>query len=193
MQTSLIDKLGLEQGRYILLVSRLVPEKRHHDLIDAFLKSEIKNWKLVLVGSSDHPDSYSQSVLEKAKNTSGVITPGFLKGRDLNEIYSHAGLFVLPSSHEGLPIALLEALSFGLPTLASDIPSNKEVDIQNGSFFELGNIEALSKLIIEFTKRPLTSEQRNLTQEFVRRNYDWQKISIKTLKVYINTLGKNHD
>lgn len=185
-----LEKFGLNRGRYVLLVSRLVREKRHLDLIAAFKQANVPDWKLVLVGGADHPDTYQREVMKKASE-SGVVMTGFQRGLALQELYAHAGLFVLPSSHEGLPIALLEALSYGLPVLASDIPANLEVCLPTEQYFPLGNIEALADRIILFSRESLTLAARENIRVWVTRRYDWREITEKTLELYINCLGGN--
>jgi glycosyltransferase involved in cell wall biosynthesis len=185
-----LEKFGLNRGRYVLLVSRLVQEKRHLDLIAAFKRAGLSDWKLVIVGGADHPDAYQREVLEKAAEAGAVMT-GFQGGLALQELYAHAGLFVLPSSHEGLPIALLEALSYGLPVLASDIPANLEVCLPREQYFSLGDIEALADRIILFSRERLTMAARESIREWVAQRYDWQDIAEKTLRLYVNCLGEN--
>ncbi|MES1256178.1 MAG: glycosyltransferase family 4 protein, partial [Acidobacteriota bacterium] len=99
-----LQRFGLTSGRYVLLVSRLVREKRHLDLIEAFRRANLVDWQLVIVGAADHADAYAQEVVSAAARTERVVTTGFQSGAALHELYSNAGLFVLPSSHEGLPI-----------------------------------------------------------------------------------------
>jgi glycosyltransferase involved in cell wall biosynthesis len=185
-----LEKFGLNPGRYVLLVSRLVQEKRHLDLISAFKRANLPDWKLVIVGDSDHPDTYQREVLEKAAEAGAVMT-GFQYGLALQELYAHAGLFVLPSSHEGLPIALLEALSYGLPTLASDIPANLEVCLPTGHYFPLGSIEVLADQIRHESLESLTFVERESIRAWVTQHYDWQDIADKTLGLYISCLGVN--
>jgi len=175
---------GLTPGRYILLVSRLVPEKRHLDLIAAFTASRLPGWKLAIVGASDHPDAYVQEVLNKAKVTSDVVCTGLQTGEALRELYAHAGLFVLPSSHEGLPIAMLEALSFGLPVVASDIPANLEVGLPAENYFPLGDVQALAARIRHFTSTPISDAAREACRAWVVSKYDWRDIALKTVAVY---------
>ena len=107
-------ELGIEQGKYIFAMCRFVPEKNLHHLIEAFSRTEHRECKLVIAGDSDFEDDYSAS-LKKYAREQGVVLPGFIKGRKLHALLSHARCFVLPSSHEGLPIALLEAMSYRHP------------------------------------------------------------------------------
>lgn len=183
-----LDRFGLTPGRYVLLVSRLVPEKRHLDLIDAFRAAELPGWTLAIVGAADHPDAYTRQVLEVVAATPGVVCTGFQSGLPLRELYGHAGLFVLPSSHEGLPIALLEALSYGLPVLASDIPANVEVGLPATHHFPLGDVAALAARLRAFAARPLTAEDREARRRWVVERYDWREIARRTLEVYRSVL-----
>ncbi|MGZ5017285.1 MAG: glycosyltransferase family 4 protein [Methylobacter sp.] len=178
-----LEKFGLKRGRYVLLVSRLVQEKRHLDLIEAFKRASLLDWKLVIVGDADHPDAYQREVLEKVAEAGAVMT-GFQNGLALQELYAHAGLFVLPSSHEGLPIALLEALSYGLPVLASDIPANLEVSLPAEQYFPLGDVGALADRIRLLSRQSLTMAARESLRLWVTQHYDWQDIAEKTLRLY---------
>lgn len=183
-----LDAFGLEPGRYVVLVSRLVPEKRHLDLIEAFRQAALPCWKLAIVGASDHPDAYVQSVLDEAKATPGVVCTGFQSGAKLAELFGQAGMFVLPSSHEGLPIAMLEALSYGLPVVASDIPANLEVGLPPEHYFPLGDVAALAQRLRECAARPLTTGDREARRLWVGERYDWRAIARQTLDVYLAVL-----
>jgi len=187
-----LQQFGLNRGRYVLLVSRLVPEKRHLDLIAAFKRANLSDWKLVLVGGADHPDAYQREVMEKAAEA-GVVMTGFQRGLVLQELYAHAGLFVLPSSHEGLPIALLEALSYGLSVLASDIPANLEVGLPAEHYFPLGNIEVLADRIRLLSRESMTLEARENVRAWVSQRYDWHEIAEKTLRLYVSCVGGNQE
>lgn len=184
------ELFGLTSGKYVLLVGRLVPEKRHLDLIHAFAKASLKGWKLALVGASDHPDDYMTSVLNAAAATPGVICTGFQSGLALRELYAHAGLFVLPSSHEGLPIVLLEALSYGLPALASDIPANLEVRNPGISFFPLGNVDKLAQALSERATPARDAIQADAIQRHVTDNYRWNAIAHATRIVYAQVIER---
>jgi len=175
---------GFEPGKYVLLVSRLVPEKRHLDLIEAFQLAALPGWKLAIVGASDHPDACVRKVLDLAATAPGVVCTGLQTGLALRELYTHAGIFVLPSSHEGLPIAMLEALSYGLPVVASDIPANLEVGLPAEHYFPLGDVPALAAHLKDFAAQPLTVEERESRRAWVSGRFDWKDIARRTLKVY---------
>lgn len=179
-----LTAFGLERGRYVLLVSRLVQEKRHLDLIEAFSQAALSGWKLVLVGASDHPDAYVRAVQAAAERHPQVVMTGFQTGLALRELYTHAGLFVLPSSHEGLPIAMLEALSYGLPVIASDIPANLEVGLAQECYFPLGNVSALTGCISQHAANTLEPDERARLRCWVSEKYNWHNIAQKTLDVY---------
>lgn len=189
--TDSLQPFDLQQGKYILLVSRLVAEKRHLDLIEAFrLASLPDEWKLVIVGASDHPNAYTQSVLAAIEKTPNVLCTGFQSGLALSELYAHAHVFVLPSSHEGMPIAMLEALSYGLPVIASDISANLEIELPEEHYFPMGDVKALSEKLRDFTSRLLTNEQRETRRTWVAERYDWLDIAQQTLAVYQEILAR---
>lgn len=174
----------LRKQKYILAIGRFVPEKGFDYLIDAFNHDSYKQWKLVIVGDADHEDKYSRALKAKAGRNKNIILTGFLTGLPLREIYSHAGLFVIPSYHEGLPIVLLEAMSFGLSCIASDIPANKNVGLSSNRFFKTGDNEALTLKIKEFIGISWGEEDRKRQIAFIGEQYDWKKIADETLKIY---------
>jgi glycosyltransferase involved in cell wall biosynthesis len=173
---------GLEPGRYFLQVSRLVPEKRQLDLIRAYSSAAIPGWKLALVGAL-HADDYSRAV-EVAAARAGVVLTGYLNGVPLEQLYAHAGAFVLPSSHEGLPIAMLEALGYGLPILASAIPANLEVGLNPSSYYPLGDIAALADALREVARTRISNPARTALRQSALLAYDWDRIAKQTLTVY---------
>jgi glycosyltransferase involved in cell wall biosynthesis len=181
-ETSELDRLGLQRGKYFLQVSRLVPEKRQLDLIEAFGLARPPGWKLVIVGGGG--GEYDKAVKDLAAKTPGVVLAGFKRGAALGQFYTHAGAFVLPSSHEGLPIAVLEALTFGLPVLASDIAANLEVGLPASSYFPMGDTAALAERLSALAQlRPdeAASEGR---KRWVHERYDWGRIAQQTREVY---------
>ncbi len=188
--TVALSVFGLSPEKYVLNVSRLVPEKRHLDLIHAFVMAELPEWKLVIVGDSKSPDEYVSSVLDAIMDNPNIISTGFQSGSSLQELYANAGLFVLPSSHEGLPIALLEALSYGLTVIASDIPANLEIGLPEHNYFRLGDIKMLSQRLGEFSCLKPTADVRDDLRNRVSQQYDWGEIARNTLQVYLSVLNK---
>jgi glycosyltransferase involved in cell wall biosynthesis len=179
-----LKQFGLEKGRYILSTGRLVPEKGFHHLIDAFNTLSFKNWKLAIAGRTHVEDRYSIELQEKGRKNPNVVFTGFLTGKPLHELYTHAGLFVLPSSYEGLPFTLLEAMSYGLSCIASNIPGNRNVELDEDRYFEPGNVEQITSKIIQFARNPLSSDEREKQIRTIAEKYDWAKIADRTLDVY---------
>ncbi len=188
--SSALQAFGLIKGKYVLLVSRLVPEKRHLDLIDAFSKANLDGWKLAIVGASDHPDAYVKEVLAAAARTANVVCTGFQTGLALRELYAHAGMFVLPSSHEGLPLAMLEALSFGVPAIASDIAPNLEVLNPGVCFYRLGDVEDLARRLRKQSAVQRTAVQAGHVRQHLADTYCWEAIARDTRKVYERATGQ---
>jgi glycosyltransferase involved in cell wall biosynthesis len=182
-----LKRRGLTRGRYFLQVSRVVPEKRQLDLIRAYASLSDRRWKLVLVGGAA-TDAYSRKVAAEAKEA-GVVMTGFLTGSPLRQLYSHAGAFVLPSSHEGLPIAILEALSYGLPVIASAIAANLEIGLDTRRYFPLGDVSALAQRLAEVTQSPEDEAARAERRRWVTDTYDWTRIAHQTLGVYRRVLS----
>jgi glycosyltransferase involved in cell wall biosynthesis len=179
----------LRKQKFILAVGRFVPEKGFDDLIDAFCQNDFEEWKLVIAGDADHEDKYSRSLKSKAGKNRNIVLTGFIKGQALSELFSHAGLFVLPSYYEGLPIVLLEAMSYGLSCIASDIPANRNIKMSADRFFKVGDIRMLSLKMREFIDKPWEEEKKR-QRELITREYDWEKIAGETLKVYKHISNK---
>lgn len=179
------DELGIEKGKYILGMCRFVPEKNLHHLISAYaqVKSEELRVKkdggirLVLAGDTDFEDDYSLSLKETARKN-GVVLTGFVKGRKLHSLLANCRCYCLPSSHEGLPIALLEAMSYGVKVVVSDIPANLEVGLDKDDYFPVGDIAALAAKLKDVMERPLQHVDYDM------RKYDWEKIADQVAEVY---------
>ena len=173
-----LSSLGIEAHKYIFAMGRFVPEKNFHALIEAFSNLNQSEYKLVIAGDADIEDKYSLDLKLMAKEKNVILT-GFIKGSKLQALLSNAGLFVLPSSHEGLPISLLEAMSYNLPVLASDIPANKEVNLPPACYFHIkGNIVENLQKALE------TKINDNSAVSYDLSLYDWDNITEQTIKVY---------
>ena len=180
-----LDRFGLQRRRYIVMVARFVPEKRQTDLIAAFEKLKQTDWKLVLVGGADHKGmAYAKEIEAAAARVPDVVLTGFQSGEDLAALFSQAGLFVLPSLHEGMPISLLEAMSYGLPVLASDIVANHEVDLPPEDYFPPGDIDALAKALERKMAEPFGQEGALSRIRKVEQTYAWPSITRSTLAIY---------
>lgn len=171
------EDLGIEKGQYILGMCRFVPEKNLHHLIEAFVKTEHKDCKLVLAGDTDFEDDYSRGLKQMAKEN-GVVLTGFIKGKKLHSLLTNCRCYCLPSSHEGLPISLLEAMSYKVPVIVSDIPANKEIGLEKSCYFPVGDVDALA-----------TKLQKNMDEvchhvEYDIRKYNWDVIADQVCKVY---------
>ena len=186
---SALRPFNLEPGRYVLLVSRMVPEKRHLDLVEAFGRARLDGWKLAFVGAADHADVYSRRVVEAVAGARNVVMTGFQTGEALQALYAHAGLFVLPSSHEGLPIAILEALSHGLPVVASDIPANLEVGLPGDCYFPLGDVDALAAALRCHTAVAEDASQRLVRRDWAVKRFDWMRNARATQAIYDEVCG----
>ena len=173
------EELGIEKGRYILGMCRFVPEKHLHDLVDAFSKLKIEKGKikLVLAGDTDFEDDYSRHLKQKAREN-GVVLTGFIRGRKLHSLLTNALCYSLPSSHEGLPIALLEAMSYRLPVVTSSIPANLEVGLDAECYHEVGDVEALTKKLEQIVSRPLQRIDYDMSK------YDWDVIAGQVADIY---------
>ena len=186
-ETTFLSQIGVETDRYLLAVARFVPEKGLHDLIEAF-KTMKSNYKLVLVGDADHETDYSRNIRKVAAANNCIILTGYITGEPLNQIFTHAGLFVLPSYHEGLPIALLEAMSYGLSVLVSDIPANKEVGLPAERYFKCGDVKDLKNKMEILVKKGLSDNERREMRNLIAEKYNWEKIAGQTIEVYEKVL-----
>ncbi|ACT91325.1 glycosyltransferase family 4 protein [Dyadobacter fermentans] len=183
-ETDYLESLGLKKGKYIFTLGRFVPEKGFDYLIQAYLQSNVSNdYKLVIAGDADHESPYSSTLKDTARKN-GIVLTGFIKGEKLYQLYTSARLFILPSFYEGLPISLLEAMSYQLDILASDIDANKEVCLPQDFYFEVGNIDSLAKKIRE------KISNHSPLQNYDMSRYDWAQIARQTLEVYERACGK---
>lgn len=186
----IINKYGLQKEKYILFLARLVPEKGAHTLLEAYAKSNLV-MPLVIAGGESHSGEYESEIKDLAekinqKPDKRVILTGFIQGRILEELYSNAFIYVLPSEIEGMPLSLLEAMSYGNICLTSDIPENTSVTEHYGYCFENKNAEALcnalEKLTEEVSQKRLYSREE--IQKFILDKYNWDDVVRRTLKCY---------
>jgi len=184
LPAKLIKKWGLNKDNYILAVNRLVAHKGIHYLIEAY--SRIKtDKKLVIVGCSFYTDAYEQKIRSAAENNPGVVFLGAQKGRVLNELYSNAYLFVNPSEQEGLPMAVLEAGSFGCLLLLSDIPIHRKMFSDILFFFRNSDSEDLKSNLERILKNGrLLQSKKDKATRYSHRNYNWEEIVERVVSKY---------
>jgi glycosyltransferase involved in cell wall biosynthesis len=188
--TTVLQRFGLEPRRYVLTVARIDEQKRQLDLIDAFGRLGDGGWKLAIVGGADYASEYARAVAHAADDTPGVVLLGYQSGDALAELYTHAGLFVLPSSHEGQPIAALEAISYRCPVILSDIPAHREIATSNAELVRVGDVAALARgLKARCTAAAYRDPGLIEHQDFIR-NHDWREIAARTLEVYLSALAR---
>lgn len=187
-----VVQFGLSANRYVLGVGRLVPEKGFHDLLDAFLEfsrdPRFSEWKLIIAGGADHDDDYSRGLRARIAANDRIIMPGIVQGAQLRQLYAHAGIFVLPSYHEGLSISLLEALASGCSCLVSDIEANRISLIEKDRFFQPGNSQSLGDKLAAYAGSRPSASQKNQIRELLLRDYDWDRIAEETHAVYGSVL-----
>lgn len=176
------DGLGIQKGKYILGMCRFVPEKNLHHLVQAYIRLRENGVlpdgiRLVLAGDTDFEDDYSVGLKKMARENDVVLT-GFVRGRKLHSLLTNAKCYCLPSSHEGLPIALLEAMSYKLPVVVSDIPANKEVALPDKDYFCVGNVEELSDKLAAIVAAPIQRINYDLSK------YNWDNIAMQVAEVY---------
>lgn len=187
---SLLDELGVQPGKYVLHVGRIVPEKRQLDLIAAFTKSTMPGWKLVLVGSAMHASQFADDVEQAVAANPSIVAAGHRQGQELSTLYGGAGLFVLPSALEGFSISILEALGFGLPVMLSDIPGNREFQLPDDTYFNVGDVDTLAIRMTEFASQlPGRDSINSLDIERLPKRFRWDSIGHKTIAVMQSVKG----
>lgn len=192
------NKYGLCGQDYLLFLARLVPEKGVHTLLEAYQKSGVAI-PLVIAGGSSHSSEYCQKIESMAKKINEetgrnhteqkVILTGFVQGKELEELYSNTMLYILPSEIEGMPLSLLEAMSYGALCLTSDIPENTDVTEDYGFSFASGDVKALAEKLTELSGsidslRATEKYTRKSIQNFILGKYNWDDVTKRTLECY---------
>ncbi|MBR2716092.1 MAG: glycosyltransferase family 4 protein [Ruminococcus sp.] len=187
LNANLITKqFNLEKDGYILFLGRLVPEKGIHLLIDAF-KNVNTDKKLVIVGGTSDTDDYVSLLKESAKSDSRILFAGFQQGEMLKELYSNAYVYVLPSLLEGMPLSLLEAMSYKNCCIVSDIAECTEVVENKAVVTKAGDVKSVTdalKMVCD--DETLVYKYKNEAQKHVISKYNWDDVTKKTLSLYEN-------
>ncbi len=181
---NITEKFGLHKDEYILFLGRLVPEKGLTYLVEAF-KAVNAEKKLVIAGGSSDTDEFKKELEELAKEDERIIFTGFVEGKTLSELYSNAYIYTLPSDLEGMPISLLEAMSYGNCTLTSDIPECAEVVEGFGVTFRKGDVTNLKEKLQYLCDNPeVVKAYADKSSDFICSKYSWQDVVSKTLALY---------
>ena len=178
------DHFGLEKDSYILFLGRLVPEKGIRYLVEAF-KNVKTDKKLVIAGGSSDTDSFMEELKELAKGDDRILFTGFVQGTMLDELYSNAYIYTLPSDLEGMPLSLLEAMSYGNCCLVSDIPECAEVVEDKALIFKKSDVEDLQEKLQDACDHPeMVMKMKNQAADFICEKYNWDEVVKETMKLY---------
>ncbi len=178
------EKYGLQKDEYILFLGRLVPEKGIKHLIDAYKKISTDK-KLVIAGGSSDTAEFENELKADAANNPNIIFTGFVQGRILEELYSNAYIYVLPSDVEGMPLSLMEAMSYGNCCLTSDIPECTAVIGNNGVSFCRSDDNALRDKLQFLCDNPEEVERfRRVSAVYICSRYNWDDVVSETLELY---------
>lgn len=178
------NKFGLDKDEYILFLGRLVPEKGIKYLIEAFKQVDTEK-KLVIAGGSSDTSEFENEMKELAKEDKRILFTGFVQGQELEELYSNAYVYVLPSDLEGMPLSLLEAMSYGNCCLISDIPECAEVVEDKALIFKKADVKDLqSKLQDACDHSEKVDAHKKQAANFICKKYNWDEVVKETMKLY---------
>ena len=178
------EKWGLIKDSYILYLGRIVPEKGERYLIEAFKQTKTDK-KLVIAGGSSDTQVFMDELKSLAKDDDRIIFTGFVQGEILEELYSNPYIYTLPSDLEGMPLSLLEAMSYGNCCLTSDIPECAEVVEDKALLFRKSDVSDLKAKLQNACDHPeMVETYKAQAEEFICRKYNWDDVVEKTLKLY---------
>lgn len=176
------EKYGLEKENYILFLARIVPEKGLDYLIEAYSQLDTDK-KLVIAGGASHTNGYYDQIKEKVKDNKNIIMTGFVQGEELEELYSNCYLYCLPSDVEGMPISLMEAMSYGRNCLVSNISENTQVCEDYASSFEKSNVEDLRNKLEQCLQGENRKEEKKIS-DYILNKYNWEDVVSETERLY---------
>lgn len=178
------EKWGLTKDSYILYLGRIVPEKGERYLIEAFKQTKTDKKLVIAEGSSD-TQAFMDELKSLAKDDDRIIFTGFVQGEILEELYSNPYIYTLPSDLEGMPLSLLEAMSYGNCCLTSDIPECAEVVEDKALLFRKSDVSDLKAKLQNACDHPeMVESYKAQAEEFICRKYNWDDVVEKTLKLY---------
>lgn len=178
------SRFGLDKDEYILYLGRIVPEKGLRYLISAF-KNVNTSKRLVIAGGASDTDEFLNELKELAGDDDRILFTGFVYGRILEELYSNAYIYTLPSDLEGMPLSLLEAMSYSNCCLVSSIAECADVVGDNAVIFEKGNTDDLRCKLQELCDdRTVVQSYKDGAANYICSRYNWDDVTDRTLKLY---------
>ena len=180
------SRFGLEHKRYVLYLGRIVPGKGIEYLIEAFKECHT-DMKLVIAGGASDSQAYMSNLREQTRENENIVFTDFVEGVTLQELYGNAYLYVLPSDSEGMPLSLLEAMSYGNCCLTSDIAGCTEVLAGHGVTFEKGNVADLREKLQRLLDVPDEVDKYGAdAAAYILNRYSWDEVAERTLRLYQN-------
>lgn len=178
------EQWGLTPGSYVLYLGRIVPEKGERYLIEAFKKVKTDK-KLVVAGGSSDTEKFMNELKQLACGDDRIIFTDFVQGRVKHELYSNSYIYTLPSDLEGMPLSLLEGMSYGNCCLTSDIAECSEVVEDKAVLFTKSDITDLAEKLQMLCDHPsIVEEYRKNATEFILHKYGWDDVIKKTINIY---------
>ncbi|TAK95175.1 glycosyltransferase [Patescibacteria group bacterium] len=193
-KTQALGRWELKEKKYILSVGRLIRHKGIRYLIEAFKhledRSKIPNgFKLVIVGDGFHTDDYVDELKRLAGGRRNIVFTGTQNNGTLQQLFSHAYCFVQPSESEGLSLALLEAMAYGLAPIVSDIPENAQVVKESGIIFKSKDVADLEQKLASVINQPDETERLGqAAKRAAQEKYGWDTIVKQIMEVYQSTI-----
>jgi glycosyltransferase involved in cell wall biosynthesis len=179
-----LKKHGLKPRGYALAVGRLVPEKGFDKLIEAYKIAKVP-FKLVIAG--DGETQYAKDL--RKLQSDDIIFTGYINGDELAEMYTNTGLMILSSFNEGFPLVMLEALSFNIPIIASNIDAHKHIRLASHRYYIPDDTHELAKKMQIFFNAEFTPEEKITYKHLLENEYDWDMVPYKIKRIYEYTLG----
>lgn len=173
-----LAKFGLKKKSYIVFIARLVKHKNAHILIQAYQEMARKyGKKLVIVGAETFTKDYEKYLHQLADGNKNIIFTGHQSGRTLKQLFANAAVYVLPSASEGLSISLLEAGSYGVPIIVSDIRENIEVVGDLAHIARVNSVVSLRHKLEEVLGDYRGAQElAEMLQSEIRYHYSWNNI-----------------
>ena len=200
-ETKELARWNLTPEKYILMVSRLIPHKGAHYLIEAYQALQrahpalVKDLKLMIVGQGYYTDTYVDWLRQKSAANPNIVFTGAQSGKTLAELFAHARLMVHPSDKEGMPITVLEGMSYGLPVLLSDIPEHVYLVDNQEYLFARGQTGSLAERLKNLLQKPAAAlnAQGQKNRAEIERHYTWERVLEQIIKIYKENHNKQSE